>query len=318
MSLSISDDAMRRARAYLLRVAEPPAVALTALIAEYGPVRAAALVRAGTVPDAVRDETSGRRADDSVSGDFAAAARIGARLVIPEDDEWPSQLAVLGPELGDGARWAAPPVALWVRGAGSLRDLLDRAATVVGARAATGYGEHVSTEFGYGLAAEQLTVVSGGSYGIDAAALRGAIVANGASVAILACGIDVVYPSGHASLFDQVAANGLLVSEYPPGAPPARHRFLHRGRLLAAATAGTVLVEAGIRSGARTVVTIAAAIQRAVMAVPGPITSAMSTACHELLRLGTAIPVASVAEIIESTSVLYPDLRVAAGNPPTD
>jgi DNA processing protein len=311
-------DPLRRARAYLLRVAEPPAVALTALIAEHDPVRAAALVRAGTVPNAVLDETATRRDHDLVDRDFAAAHQVGARLVTPEDDEWPAQLAVLGPERGDGARWAVPPVALWVRGASRLADLLGRAITVVGARAATGYGEHVSADFGYGLAGEQVTVVTGGGFGIDSAALRGALAADGTPVAMLACGIDIAYPSLNETLLHRVAENGALISEYPPGTPPARHRFTHRARLLAAATAGTVLIEAGVRSGARTTLTLAAALGRAVMAVPGPITSAMSVGCHELLRLGTAVPVASVAEILESTTALYPDLRATAPSSPTD
>jgi DNA processing protein len=126
---------------------------------------------------------------------------------------------------------------------------------------------------------------------------------------MLACGIDIAYPSLNEALLHRVAERGALVSEYPPGTPPARHRFTHRARLLAAVTAGTVLIEAGVRSGARTTLTLAAALGRAVMAVPGPITSAMSDGCHELLRLGTAVPVASTAEIIESTTALYPDLH---------
>ena len=311
-------DPLRQARAYLLRVAEPPAVALTALIAEQGPLHAAALVRSGTVPNAVLDETSARRDHDLVDQDFAAAQRVAARLITPEDDEWPTHLAVLGPQRGDGARWAAPPIALWVRGNAHLAEVFELAVSVVGARAATSYGEHVAGDFGYGLASHGLTVVSGAAYGIDGAAHRGALAAEGTTVAVLGCGIDIGYPSGHSSLLDRIAEHGLVLSEYAPGTPPARHRFLVRNRLIAAATAGTVLIEAGVRSGARTTVTLAAALGRAVMAVPGPITSAMSVGCHELLRLGTAVPVASVAEIIESTTALYPDLRTTTPSPPTD
>jgi DNA processing protein len=314
-----ADDPVRRARAYLLAVAEPPAPALTALIAARSPVEAAARVRAGQVPGAVLDETAARRAHERVDEHFAAAERVGARLVIPEDAEWPTHLAVLSPALALGARWAAPPVALWVRGPGRLADRLERAVAVVGARAATAYGEHVATDFGYQLTAEQVTVVTGGGYGIEVAALRGALAAEGgAPVVVLGSGIDVVYPSGNERYFTEVAERGVLVSEYPPGAPPARHRMVHRGRLLAAGTAGTVLVEAGLRSGARTVITMAATLGRAVMAVPGPITSSMSIGCHELIRTGTALPVASVTEIVESAAAVYPGLRPEPQTSSTD
>lgn len=221
-------DPVRRARAYLLAVAEPPVVALTALIAARGPVETAALVRAGTVPGAVLDETAARRAHDRVDEHFAAAARVGARLVTPEDAEWPTHLAVLSPGVAQGARWAAPPVALWVRGPGQLADRLERGCSVVGARAATGYGEHVAAEFGYGLAGAGWTVVSGAAYGIDGAAHRGALAAEGSTVAVLGCGIDIAYPAGHADLLDRIAERGMVISEYPPGTPPARHRFLIR------------------------------------------------------------------------------------------
>jgi len=313
-----ADDPVRRARAYLLRVAEPPALALTALIAARGPIQAAELVRVGTVPGAVLEETSVRREDDQVDRDFAAATAVGARLVTPEDDEWPTHLAALSPAVADGARWAAPPVALWVRGDARLADLLGRAISVLGARAATGYGEHVAAEFGCGLATEHVTVLTGGAYGIETAALRGVLSAGGTAVVVLACGIEIAYPAGNMALLNQVAEHGLVVSEYPPGTSPARHRFVQRSRLLAAASAGSVLIEAGVLSSSRTTITLAAALGRAVMAVPGPITSATSQGCHELLRSGTALPVASVAEILQSTTALYPGLRPDPQPPTTD
>jgi DNA processing protein len=121
-------------------------------------------------------------------------------------------------------------------------------------------------------------------------------------VAVLGCGIDAGYPAGHVNLLDRITERGLLISEYPPGTPPARHRFPARNRLLATLTRATIVVEAGTRSGARHTAACAAAVGREVMAVPGPITSAMSLGCHELLRSGTAIPVCSVAEILESVA----------------
>lgn len=314
-------DEVYRARAYLLGVAEPPAPALTALIDTYGPVEAADRVRAGDVSGRVCDETSARRDRDRVDDDLVAAEKVGGRLVVPEDGDWPAwQFLALAHARERGLRWSGVPVALWVRGSANLVAVVQRAVSVIGARAATSYGEHIATEFGYGLAIESFTVVSGAAYGIDGAAHRGALAAEGCTVAVLGCGIDVGYPAGHASLLDRIVRNGLVISEYPPGTPPARHRFLVRNRLIAALSAGTVVVEAGIRSGARNTAGFATALGKELMAVPGPITSVMSAGCHELIRTGTAIPVGSVAEILESVGPIGETLatRPAAPARPTD
>lgn len=297
----VAGDDVRRARAYLLRVAEPPAAALRALIAEVGPVRAAELVHCGDVPSGVATETSARRRIDRTDDDLAAAERAGARLVVPEDEEWPAwALLCLDNAAARGVAWAGGPLALWVRGPAPLTEVTERAVSVVGARAATGYGEHVATEFGYGLAEAGVTVVSGAAYGIDGAAHRGALAADGITVAVLGCGIDIGYPAGHASLLDRIAEHGLVITEYPPGTPPGRHRFLVRNRLIAALSAGTVVVEAGARSGARNTASAAVALGKVVLAVPGPVSSAMSIGCHELLRSGTAELVTSAADVLEA------------------
>jgi DNA processing protein len=299
-------DPVRRARAYLLRVAEPPAPALAVLVAQQGPVIAAARVRDGDVPREVAVETDARcHIDDGVvDGDFAQAAVVGARLVIPEDEDWPVQclrLHALQDDRGVATvAVAVAPIALWVRGERSLAALLSSAASVVGARAATGYGELVAGEIGYALGGAGMTVVSGAAYGIDGAAHRGALKSGGATVAVLGCGIDIPYPAGHSSLLDGIAASGLVVSEYPPGTNPARHRFLVRNRLIAALSSATVVVEAGARSGARNTATTAAALGKTVLAVPGPITSAMSVGCHDLVRTGAAMIAGSVGEILEA------------------
>jgi DNA processing protein len=293
-------DEVYRARAYLLGVAEPPAPALINLIDLHGPVEAAAMIQAGEVKKLVREETSARRGLD-LDQQFAAAERVGARLIVPEDSDWPAwQLLCLAQAHGRGLRWAMIPIALWVRGSAKPTDVFDRAVAVVGARAATGYGEHVAAELGYGLADRGVTVVSGAAYGIDAAAHRGALAAEGVTVAVLGSGIDLGYPSGNISLLDRIANDGLVISEYPPGTKPAKHRFLVRNRLIAALSAGTVVVEAGLRSGARNTAASASALGRELMAVPGPITSVVSAGCHELIRAGSALPVGSVDEILES------------------
>lgn len=307
---------LRRARAYLNRVAEPPAVALTELIGEVGPVEAARLVVAGRVPDRVAAETGARRADQRADADLSAIAALGGRLVVPEDDEWPQEAftCFATPMALADERWRAP-VALWVRGAARLDDLGERAVAVVGARAATGYGEHVAAEFGYGLADGGIAVVSGAAFGIDGAAHRGALAADGRTVAIQACGLDRAYPAGHQRLLDQIAQRGAVLSEYPPGVRPARYRFLVRNRLIAAFAAGTVVVEAGVRSGARRTAAAAAALGRVVMAVPGPITSALSIGCHLLVREEQAILVTRAVEVLEAVGPIGTDLAPTLSSP---
>ncbi|MGH3797185.1 MAG: DNA-processing protein DprA [Pseudonocardiaceae bacterium] len=307
---------LRVARAYLNRVAEPPAAALTALIAEAGPVRAARLVAAGTVPDRVVAETAARRAQARAEADLVAIGELGGRLVVPEDDEWPAWAfsCFATPTALADERWRAP-VALWVRGAARLDEVGDRAVAVVGARAATGYGEHVAAEFGYGLAEGGIAVVSGAAFGIDGAAHRGALAAQGCSLVVQACGLDRAYPAGHQRLLDQVAERGAVVSEYPPGVRPARYRFLVRNRLIAAFAAGTVVVEAGVRSGARRTAAAAAALGRVVMAVPGPITSALSIGCHLLVREEQAMLVTRVAEVLEAVGPIGTDLAPTLSTP---
>ena len=221
------------------------------------------------------------------------ADRLGARIVIPSDDEWPGRVDALATlelnKAGRVHRDVRPPLCLWVRGALPLGETLERSVAVVGARAATGYGTHVTTDLAYGLAEHDWTVVSGGAFGIDAAAHRAVLAAGGRTVAVLACGVDRPYPSGNASMFERIAETGLLISEWPPGSEPLRHRFLIRNRVIAAATQGTVMVEAAARSGAVQTMGRVLELHRKAMVVPGPTTSAMSVGCHELIRLNPAV-----------------------------
>ncbi|MEO7263056.1 MAG: DNA-processing protein DprA, partial [Jatrophihabitantaceae bacterium] len=193
-----------------------------------------------------------------------------------------------------------PPLALWVRGAGDLAAVGFRSVAVVGSRAATAYGEHIASEFSYGLAQRNVVIVSGGAYGIDAAAHRGALAAGGASVLVSAGGLDRPYPSGHRHLYDRTAEQGLLVSERPPGSAPHRQRFLSRNRLIAAFGAATLVVEAASRSGALNSAGYARELGRPVLAVPGPVTSAMSVGCHRLIQRDEepARLVTDVAEVL--------------------
>jgi DNA processing protein len=312
-SASTASNDILLARAYLLRVAEPPAPNLARFVALRGPVAAAEQVRKGTAPSQVLEETAARRDLCLAEQDFTAAEAVGARLLVPEDPEWPEwPFVALDVAQARGAQWAGQPIALWVRGTTNLATSTDRAVAVVGARSASAYGEHVAAELGHGLATKGITVVSGAAYGVDGAAHRGAIAAAGPTVAVLGCGIDQPYPAGHATLLDRIAELGLVVSEYPPGTHPARHRFLVRNRLIAALAAGVVVVEAGRRSGTRNTAATAAGLGRLVMAVPGPISSAMSVGCHDLLRTAEACLVTSVADIAESVGRIGVDLAPPA------
>jgi DNA processing protein len=285
------------ARAYLSRVAEPPAPALAGFVAEVGAVEAAERVSRGAVPEDVSGETAARRMVDRAAADIAALDTVGGRLLTPEHDEWPEwAFLAFGTS---GVAELAPPVALWVRGPGRLVDMCEQAVAVVGARAATSYGQHVAGEISSGLADRGFTIVSGAAVGIDAAAHRGALAVDGATIAVLACGVDRSYPPSHELLLGRIAARGLVISEYPPGCVPARHRFLVRNRLIAGLAAGTLVVEAGQRSGAARTASDTLALGRTLMAVPGPVTSGLSAGCHRLIREG-ALLVTRTEEVIEA------------------
>lgn len=214
----------------------------------------------------------------------------GGDLLVPEDDRWPSGLADLGPEA---------PHALWVSGDPTALVAAGRGAAVIGARACTRYGEHVTADMVSGLVAAGRVVVSGGAYGIDAAAHRAALATDGVTVAVLAGGVDRLYPAGNARLLRAAQEAGALVSEVPPGSVPSRQRFLQRNRVIAALSGATVVVEAAWRSGALSTAARAAALLRPVGAVPGPVTSAASAGCHRLLRDGAAVCVTDAAEVLE-------------------
>lgn len=283
-------DATHRAWAYLSRVAEPPCAELALLVERVGPIEAAELVRRGHVDDTLARHTEARRDIDRSAGDLELLDRRGGRLITPHDDEWP----VLAFAAFNSARAASkpqgrPPLVLWAVGPERLDDVSLRAAAVVGTRAATMYGERIAADLAAGLAEREVAVVSGGAYGIDGAAHRAALAADGITVAVLAGGIDIPYPAGHSALLHRIGGHGLLVTEYPPGVRPARYRFLTRNRLVAAFAGAAIVVEAGLRSGAANTAAWARALGRVVGAVPGPVTSSASTGCHLLLRNGAEL-----------------------------
>jgi DNA processing protein len=313
------------ARASLGYLAEPGDPALGALLGICEPAEVLAAIRADMLPGTgpgCGDSPASRAALERAFGrwrirlpklprdtDIAGACGDGIKLVGPEDPGWPGGLDQLGP---------ARPYALWLRGNADLRSSCQRSVSMVGSRAATGYGAHVAGEIAADLGERGWTVVSGGAYGIDAAAHRGALATRGTTIAVLACGVDFPYPAGHADLFADIAAHGLVISEWPPGVRPARTRFLVRNRVIAALSCGTVIVEAGERSGALNTARHAAELGQPLMAVPGPVTSAQSAGCHRIIREWGASCVTSAADIIEMLSPLSAtDARApAAGQGP--
>ena len=300
----MTSDAERVARAGLSRIAEPGDPEVFRAVEALGAVEVWESLRRG-VP--VGRLTQGvlpgivAKADGlDPADDLERARRVGARLVCPQDPEWPASRLTW--PVGAGGLDDPPPLSLWVRGDWPLEEAVERSVAVVGARAASSYGLHVAADLAAGIATGGASVVSGGAYGIDAAAHRGALAAGGApTVAVLACGVDVAYPRGNDRLLGAVAERGLVVSELPPGSHPTRRRFLVRNRLIAALSVGTVVVEAAARSGSLATADRARNLNREVMAVPGPVTSSMSTGCHVELRRG-ATCVTTASEVLELIS----------------
>ncbi|GAA3693723.1 DNA-processing protein DprA [Zhihengliuella alba] len=324
-----SIDDPRRARAALSRLIEPGDLTGAALVQVLGPVGALQLVaeEGARVPASVQQNVAdllgaaaASRRELHVAGgierwrprlgdavperDLATVERLGGGILTPEDAAWPEQLDALGP----GA-----PLCLWWRGREAVATGLGRGAgrlvSFVGSRDATEYGIRATHELVAPLVGRGLVVVSGGAYGIDAAAHRAALSAQHpeggpATIAVMAGGVDRFYPAGNEELIRSVAAQGIVLAEVPPGSSPTRWRFLLRNRLIAALCRATVVVEARWRSGALTTARRAAEIGREVGAVPGSIFSANSAGCHRLLGEGSAVAVTRSADVLELAGLL--------------
>jgi DNA processing protein len=312
----MSPDGERRARVALSFLAKPGDPVLGAALRTRTASELHALVTGADadgealLADQEEDAALGRavqrwrdRLDDIPStARLAAWQANGLRLVMPGDAEWPSQLD----DLGD-----TRPLLLWLQGTADLRLTCVNSVAIVGSRAATGYGQHVAIELAATLGERGTATVSGGAYGIDASAHRGALAATGVTVAVLAGGLEFGYPRGHSELFAAIAAEGVLVSECPPDCGPTRPGFLIRNRIIAALTPGTVVVEAALRSGALNTARHARELCRPVMAVPGPVTSEQSAGCHELIRDYGAMCVTCASDV--SDHIALPGSSLPAG-----
>lgn len=305
----VGADPVRRSWAGLLRVFEPPGGEVVEYVSRVGPVAAWRAIKERRAPRAVLSPTAARtenltpaQLEDLVDVDLSTAAGVGARIVGPGDPEWPeAALVAFSMATARGTKYAVAPVALYVRGR-PLADLPFGALSIVGSRANTAYGQRVAADIAMGAADAGFTVISGAAFGIDTVAHRSALACPGQlpTIAVLACGIDRAYPVANTALIDRIAQVGSVISEYPPGFSPARHRFLVRNRLIAALSSGTVVVEAGRRSGTLSTAGAASALGRVLMAVPGPVTSALSVGCHLLLSGGSAVLVTGAQDVLAS------------------
>lgn len=313
-------DAVRLARVGLSRVLEPRDVTGHLILQALGPAAAweiisgqrgvtgtehralEATIRAygkplpgGGGPNAatMTHRWSARAQDCDPARDWSRAMQQGLWMCMPEDPDWPAVLRDLQ---------QAEPVCLWGRGDRTrLRDLSDRSIAVVGSRDCSTYGRSVTFDVAGGVAARGWTVLSGGAYGVDEAAHRAALttgVGPVPTVAVMAGGVDRLYPVGNQALLEQVVQEGLVISEAAPGTMPARFRFLDRNRLIAALGRATVVTESRWRSGAQSTAHHAAELSRPVGAVPGSVQSATSAGCHRLIREGSAVLVTDVEDVL--------------------
>jgi DNA processing protein len=291
-------DRERLARAALSRLSEPGDARFTDLVTEMGAVELYEHLVAQGEDNELLADVAMRLVTAQPERELAHAAKLGIRFVIPGDAEWPGQLDDLA-AAGELHERGGVPIGLWVKGPLRL-DQLAGSVAVVGARSSTTYGDSVAGEIGAMAARHGAPVISGAAFGIDQAAHRGAIAMNGPTVAVLACGADRVYPEAHAALIAHIAATGAVVSEAALGCAPQRVRFLARNRLIAALARGTVIVEAAIRSGALNTANWANRLNRVVLGIPGPVTSASSAGVHQLIRTGGAGLVTGGADVLEA------------------
>jgi DNA protecting protein DprA len=228
--------------------------------------------------------TSGEKVIETIS------AR-GVQFLTPGDLNWPEQLNDL----------ANPPIALVVKG--NPQTLKTASLAIVGTRNPTNYGARIAGDFAAGFVDREWAIVSGGAYGIDSYAHKGALIAEGVTIAVIACGVDVNYPAGNARLFTEICESGAIVSEFMPGQKALPNRFLTRNRLIAGLSNATLVVEAAFRSGSLRTAREAAEIFRPVMAIPGAINSPTSEGCHRLIGERSAEIVTSVADAVEFVGI---------------
>lgn len=314
----------RLAWAYLSRVAEPPHRGIAEWLQDGKSAEEIARGiknRESWIGASLLDHTESRYRYDEAERDLERAEECGARLVTPEDKEWPGELlnqafhfarVAGGEHISRYTAMASAPYALWVKG-NPLNTLFAQAVAVVGSRAMSKYGYEATRMIVGELVPHHWTIVSGGAFGVDTTAHEKTLELGGETAVVMAGGIDRVYPARNRRLFEKICSQGVLISEYPPGYDPQRHRFLARNRLVAALTAGTVVIEAAYRSGALNTLAWANALGRVAMAVPGPVTTVGSTGCHRKIRDGVANIVTTgddIRELLSRVGSVDPDQQL--------
>jgi DNA processing protein len=296
MTTARTDDSSGAADPWIVlaHAVEPGDPSVAELLSQIGQEEFLARARAGRTGLRQGEGIAARLAGVEAAAARDRAEQVGARIVTRVDREWPSQLSALGERT---------PLALWVMGAADLRLAALRSVAMVGARACTAYGEEIARTWSMELVASGWTIVSGAAFGIDASSHRAALHAGGLTIAMVAGGVDVAYPVAHASLLAQIADQGLVVSEVPPGESVRRQRFLSRNRMIAALSRATVVVEAAERSGTSVTARAAWSLQRPVLAVPGPVTSPASAGCHRMVQEGMAVLVTACSDVLAAVDL---------------
>ena len=280
----------RQARLIISISGEPGDERVGQAVAEYGAAEAVERWLSGYGAEAMCKSVDRVMNSALVEQAVKSLNSVRGRFITPADQEWPDSLDDLD---------ISAPIGLWCTGGGRLSQITQRSLAVVGARSATAYGQRIAHEISVQAASENVGVISGAAYGIDAAAHRGSLASQGKTVAVLACGVDVAYPVSHRGLLSNITDSGVVVSEAPPGAKPHKHRFLIRNRLIAALSQSTVVVEAALRSGSLSTSNWAHVLNRQIWGIPGPITSATSAGVHAAIRDNMMKIATSVDDILQ-------------------
>ena len=275
------------ARAILFSCIEPGHFFWSAEISAHGPLKVLESILSASYPaEKTRAIITSIRVAD-VGQILYEIEKAGAQFLTPEHEHWPIGVNQL----------VNPPIGLVVKGDSTC--LITDSLAIVGSRKPTNYGANVASEFARGFSDLGWTIISGGAYGIDSYAHRATLQANGATIAVLATGIEVAYPKSNQKLFNEMSAHGALISELMPYESAMPSRFLVRNRLIASIAKATLVVEAAYKSGSLRTAHDAAELLRPVMAIPGPINSAMSQGCHRLISERAAELITSVADAVE-------------------
>jgi DNA protecting protein DprA len=249
-------------------------------------------IRDGFYRSSKAEKTLSQLHPDGALPHLESIEKAGGIFITPGDACWPQQIDDL----------ETPPIGLVVKG--KVDSLQGRSIAIVGTRNPTPYGARIASDFAAGFVDREWSIVSGGAYGIDTHAHKGALIAEGITIAVIASGIDINYPAGNERLFTEISELGAIVSEVMPGTPAFPSRFLTRNRIIAALSKSTLVVEAAFRSGSLRTARDAAELMRPVMAIPGPINSPTSEGTHRLIGERAAEIVTSVSDALELISSL--------------